>query len=124
MVYPLREARPSANAFAVCPLAFHSLTRSRRSRARNACFTQRILVSDGDRYLVSNINGGALAEDNNGFVSVLSPDGQVTTLKWIEGGKNKVSLDGPKGLRVARRRPLRRSSRRRKGRGCHAPTGT
>jgi SMP-30/gluconolaconase/LRE-like protein len=54
--------------------------------------------ADGDRYLVSNINGGALAKDDNGFVSVLSPDGQLTTLKWIEGGKNKVSLDGPKGL--------------------------
>ncbi len=53
---------------------------------------------DGDRYLVSNINGGGLAKDDNGFVSVLSPEGPVTALKWIEGGKNKVSLDGPKGL--------------------------
>jgi sugar lactone lactonase YvrE len=53
--------------------------------------------AEGDRYLVSNINGVGLAKDNNGFISVLSPEGTVTNLKWIEGGKNKVSLDGPKG---------------------------
>ena len=58
--------------------------------------------ADNDRYLVSNINGKPLDKDNNGFISVLSPDGQVTTLKWIEGGKNKVSLDAPKGLALAK----------------------
>jgi sugar lactone lactonase YvrE len=56
----------------------------------------------GDRYLVSNINGTPFDVDNNGFVSVLSPDGQVTTLKWIEGGKNKAKLDAPKGLAIAK----------------------
>jgi sugar lactone lactonase YvrE len=58
--------------------------------------------ADNDRYLVSNINGSPLGKDNNGFISVLSPDGQVTTLKWIEGGKNKVTLDAPKGLALAK----------------------
>jgi sugar lactone lactonase YvrE len=57
--------------------------------------------ADRDRYLVSNINGKPGDKDNNGFISVLSPDGQVTTLKWIEAGKNKVKLDGPKGMAVA-----------------------
>jgi sugar lactone lactonase YvrE len=56
----------------------------------------------GDRYLVSNINGKVTDADNNGFISSLSPDGQVTTLKWIEGGKNKVKLDAPKGLAIAK----------------------
>src|SRR6201992_901027 len=58
--------------------------------------------ADNDRYLVSNINGKPLDKDNNGFISVLSPDGQITTLKWIEGGKNKVKLDGPKGTALAK----------------------
>jgi hypothetical protein len=58
--------------------------------------------ADGDRYLLSNINGVGLAKDNNGFVSVLSPEGQVTNLKWIEGGKNKVKLDGPKGMVIVK----------------------
>jgi sugar lactone lactonase YvrE len=58
--------------------------------------------ADNDRYLVSNINGSPFDKDNNGFISVLSPDGQNTTLKWIEGGKNNVKLDAPKGLAIAK----------------------
>jgi sugar lactone lactonase YvrE len=58
--------------------------------------------ADADRYLVSNINGKANEADNNGFISVLAPDGNVTTLKWIEGGKGKVKLDAPKGMTVAK----------------------
>ncbi len=58
--------------------------------------------ADADRYLVSNINGKPTDKDDNGFISVLSPDGQVTTLKWIEGGKNKAKLDAPKGLGIAK----------------------
>jgi sugar lactone lactonase YvrE len=57
--------------------------------------------ADNDRYLVSNINGKPGDKDNNGFISVLSPDGSVTTLKWIEGGKDKVKLNAPKGLAIA-----------------------
>ena len=53
---------------------------------------------DGDRYIVSNINGAPTAVDNNGYISVLSPEGKVTTEKWIEGGKNKVTLNAPKGM--------------------------
>jgi hypothetical protein len=58
--------------------------------------------ADADRYLVSNINGKPDGKDNNGFISVLSPDGTTTTLKWIEGGKEKVKLDAPKGMGVAK----------------------
>jgi sugar lactone lactonase YvrE len=58
--------------------------------------------ADNDRYLVSNINGSPFDKDNNGFLSILSPDGQITTLKWIEGGKNKVTLDAPKGLALSK----------------------
>jgi hypothetical protein len=58
--------------------------------------------ADNDRYLVSNINGKPTDKDDNGFISVLSPDGQVTTLKWIEGGKNKVKLDAPKGMALVK----------------------
>jgi sugar lactone lactonase YvrE len=57
--------------------------------------------ADQDRYLVSNINGKPADKDNNGFISVLSPDGTVTTLKWIEAGK-KVKLDAPKGLGISK----------------------
>ena len=50
-----------------------------------------------DTYLVSNINGAPLDKDNNGYITELSPDGKVVNAKLIEGGKNKVTLNAPKG---------------------------
>jgi hypothetical protein len=58
--------------------------------------------ADADRYLVSNINGKPTDKDGNGFISALSPDGAVTALKWIEGGKDKVKLDAPKGMGIVK----------------------
>jgi hypothetical protein len=55
-----------------------------------------------DRYLVSNVNGNPTAHDDNGFISVLSPSGEITALKWIEGGKKGVRLDAPKGLAIVK----------------------
>jgi hypothetical protein len=52
----------------------------------------------GDLYLVSNVNGKPLDADGNGFISRLTPDGKVENLKWIDGGKNRVTLNAPKGL--------------------------
>ncbi|MDB4988397.1 MAG: hypothetical protein JWN04_3575, partial [Myxococcaceae bacterium] len=57
--------------------------------------------AERDRYLVSNVNGAPLAQDHNGFISVLSPQGEVTNLKWIEGGKGGAKLDAPKGMTIA-----------------------
>jgi sugar lactone lactonase YvrE len=57
--------------------------------------------AERDRYLVSNVNGDATAADDNGFVSVLSPDGTITDLRWIAGGKDGVALNAPKGLALA-----------------------
>ncbi len=54
--------------------------------------------SVADVYLLSNINGPAAAEDNNGFIARIKPDGSIEALKWIEGGKNGVTLHGPKGM--------------------------
>lgn len=53
-----------------------------------------------DRYLVSNINGGPLDADDNGFISLLADDGQVLSLKWIDGASDSVTLNAPKGMAV------------------------
>ena len=53
-----------------------------------------------DTYLVANINGDPFGTDNNGFISKVSPDGKVITLKWIEGGQNGVTLNAPKGMTI------------------------
>ena len=54
-----------------------------------------------DIYFVSNINGSPTAKDNNGFISRVRPDGAVENLKFIEGGKNGVTLNAPKGLALS-----------------------
>lgn len=41
---------------------------------------------------VSSINGKTTAKDGNGFISLLSPNGKILKLKWVQG------LNGPKGM--------------------------
>lgn len=53
-----------------------------------------------DVYLVSNINGAPGAADGNGFISKLSPEGEVTELKWIDGEAEGVTLNAPKGMTI------------------------
>ncbi|HEX9620763.1 MAG TPA: hypothetical protein VF989_11550 [Polyangiaceae bacterium] len=57
--------------------------------------------SEQDVYLVSNINGSPLEANNNGFISKVAPDGKVIELKWIESGKNGVTLNAPKGMAIS-----------------------
>jgi hypothetical protein len=58
-----------------------------------------VLYDDtADLYLSSNIDGKPLDADGKGFIAKLKPDGTVETLKWIESGKNKVTLNAPKGM--------------------------
>jgi outer membrane protein assembly factor BamB len=51
--------------------------------------------AENDRYLVANVGAG---NDNDGFISIVSPDGKLQQLKWIEGGVNGVELNDPKGM--------------------------
>lgn len=49
-------------------------------------------------WYVSNINGDGTAKDDNGFISRLKSDGSVDSLHYIQGGRDGVKLNGPKGL--------------------------
>ncbi|MGE0145300.1 MAG: SMP-30/gluconolactonase/LRE family protein [Planctomycetota bacterium] len=53
-----------------------------------------------DLYYVSNIDGDPFEKDDNGFISKVSPDGRVLSLRWIDGASEDVSLDAPKGLAI------------------------
>lgn len=53
-----------------------------------------------DVYLVSNINGSPGAADDNGFITRLSPLGEILMLKWIDGTDEGVTLHAPKGMAV------------------------
>lgn len=57
--------------------------------------------SDFDRYYVSNANGSLEADDDNGFISLLSPSGDTIALKWIDGSSTEVSLSAPRGMTFA-----------------------
>jgi len=57
--------------------------------------------ADADLYLVSNINGTPVAMDDNGFISRVTPDGKIAELKWIDGAKDDVKLNAPKGMTIS-----------------------
>ncbi|GBD01450.1 hypothetical protein HRbin18_01172 [bacterium HR18] len=47
---------------------------------------------------VSNINGGPLEKDGNGFISRISPEGRLLEARWVSG------LHAPKGMALSRGR--------------------
>ena len=49
---------------------------------------------------VANVNGGPSAKDNNGYISRLRPDGGVDSLKFVAGGRGRVTLNAPKGMAI------------------------
>ncbi|WP_433936588.1 SMP-30/gluconolactonase/LRE family protein [Sorangium cellulosum] len=54
-----------------------------------------------DVYLVSNIAGSPVEKDDRGFISRVSPDGEILDLTWIDGASEGVTLSAPKGMAVA-----------------------
>jgi sugar lactone lactonase YvrE len=54
-----------------------------------------------DVYLVSNMNGRALDDDGNGFISRVDPEGKLLKLKWIDGEDPGVKLSAPKGMAIS-----------------------
>ena len=70
---------------------------------RNVGFrTPECVIHDVDRdvYLVSNINGNPGGKDGNGFISRVSPTGEVLALKWIDGAASGITLHAPKGMAI------------------------
>lgn len=59
-----------------------------------------LYLADQDLYLVSNIKGGPLDLDDNGFISKMSGDGTVIDLRWIDASKPEITLNAPKGMAV------------------------
>ena len=51
-----------------------------------------------DIYLVSNINGSSAEKDGNGFISRVSPAGELLELRWVDGTRPGVTLNAPKGM--------------------------
>ncbi len=52
-------------------------------------------------YFVANINGDDLGKDGNGYISRITRDGKVDSLKFIAGGRGGATLNAPKGMAIA-----------------------
>lgn len=59
-----------------------------------------IVDKETGNYYISNIKGQAFSRNNNGFITMLSPDGKVANLKLVEGGRDSVVLNAPKGILI------------------------
>ena len=57
--------------------------------------------ADQDLYFVANFGTGETqANDNNGFISLLRPDGTLMSLRFIAGGEGGVTLHAPRGMTI------------------------
>ncbi len=53
-----------------------------------------------DVYLVSNISGAPADRDGSGFISKLSPDGEVLDLHWVRLFGPDLALNSPRGMAI------------------------
>ena len=56
--------------------------------------------AEQDVYFVSNISGGPLDVDDNGFISRVNAATRQIEARWIDGASDKVKLSAPKGMAV------------------------
>lgn len=61
------------------------------------------LSYDADRDLIVSVNAGMAQElvPNDGYVSLVNPDGSAHTLKWIGATRNGLTLNHPLGSDIA-----------------------
>jgi DNA-binding beta-propeller fold protein YncE len=57
----------------------------------------------GKEYFISNVNGDPEKADNNGFITKLDAGGKILGLKFIEGGRDNITLHAPKGMALVDR---------------------
>jgi hypothetical protein len=55
---------------------------------------------DQDVYFVSNIKGDPNAQDDNGYITKLSPSGEVIDQYFIDGRQPNVELHAPRGMAI------------------------
>lgn len=55
---------------------------------------------DQNVWFVANINGDPFGKDNNGFITRLTAEGKVDSLKFIAGGRGGTALNAPKGMAI------------------------
>jgi DNA-binding beta-propeller fold protein YncE len=56
---------------------------------------------DQDLYFVSNIRGSANEQDDDGYISVVSPAGEMIDQYFVDGRSPSVELHAPRGMALA-----------------------
>jgi sugar lactone lactonase YvrE len=56
--------------------------------------------AEQDAWFVTNMNGAGSMKDNNGYISRISASQPDSATVFVEGGKNGVVLDAPKGTAI------------------------
>lgn len=54
-----------------------------------------------DVYFVANISGNPSRKDNDGFISRMTPEGVIDSMRFISGGRDRVTLHAPKGMTLS-----------------------
>jgi hypothetical protein len=57
--------------------------------------------AEQDVYFISNINGQPTGIDDNGYISRVNAETLQSDAKWIDGAKQEITLNAPKGLAIA-----------------------
>ena len=53
---------------------------------------------EADVYFIGNFNGNPSELANNGFISRMTPDGEIEELHFIAGGQNGATLHAARGM--------------------------
>jgi sugar lactone lactonase YvrE len=59
-----------------------------------------VVDPDADVYLVSHMNGNPGERDGNGFISRISPNGEIMDLRWIDLTGTALALNSPRGMAI------------------------
>ncbi len=66
----------------------------------NLQFPQNIIADEGQAYYIANANGDPGTRENKGFISKADQEGNVTSLHFIQGGRESVILHSPKEMAI------------------------
>jgi hypothetical protein len=106
---PTEQAPPTAPAPDATPAGSGSAANTQTSNAFDHGTLQTpesVLYDSGrDMYIIASINGDGDKADDNGYLTVVNPDGSNersnANWKWIDGSANDIKLDAPKGMAIS-----------------------
>lgn len=66
----------------------------------NLASPQHMIADQDSTYFIANANGDPGTRNNQGFISKVNQEGEITDLHFIQGGVNSVILNSPNGMAI------------------------